>query len=254
MVGAITTDHFLDHGLAVRQLKGSGHRSGMDAVMLAATAPSGLAGQVADLGAGAGVVGMSISHRCVGCEVDLIEIDPELVDLSRQSLQLEQNQHFADRVRCLCADITKPAEPLASAGRKPGSYAAIFANPPYNDGSHQTSPDKRRALAHKASDADIWVKTAAGLAAHRALLALIIRPANLLDYVGSIQKSFGNVIIKPLNAHQQGQATRLLIGSIRGSRAALQLLSPLVLHGTDGSFTDEAEDILRGRRSIDLFA
>ncbi len=222
--------------------------------MLAATAPSQLAGQAADLGAGAGVVGMAIAHRCTGCRIDLIEIDAELVELSARSLKLEQNHHFSDRVRCLCTDITNSSEPLTSAGRKPGSYAAIFANPPYNDGSHQPSPDEKRALAHQSSDVDVWVKTAAAMAAHHGLLALIVRPVNLLDYVGQIQKSFGNVIIKPLHSHQHKPATRLLIGSIKGSRSPLQLLSPLVLHRDDGSFTDEAEDILRGRRTIDLFA
>ena len=224
--------------------------------MLAATLPSDLTGQVADLGGGAGVVGMAAAYRCAKCHVDLFEIDAQLVDVSRQSLLLAHNQQFAGRVSSHCVDINQSAEPLACVKRKPGSYSAILCNPPFNDASHQASPDNNRALAHMASAAvpEVWVKTAAQMAGHRALLALIVRPANLMDYVSAIQNSFGNVLLKPLHARVGDPATRLLIGSRKGSRATLTLLPPLILHQRDGTFTAEAEDILRGRDTIDLFA
>ncbi|MEP4293051.1 MAG: methyltransferase, partial [Rhizobiaceae bacterium] len=141
MATSITTDYFLDSAIAVQQMKGAGHRSGLDAIMLAATPPQDLQGQVADLGAGAGVVGLAAAHRCRHSRVDLFEINPQLTELSNQSLQLEQNRHLAGRVTGYCADITQSGEPLASSGGQPGSYAAILCNPPYNDNSHQASPD-----------------------------------------------------------------------------------------------------------------
>jgi len=256
MATSITTDYFLGRAIAVQQMKGVGHRSGLDAIMLAATLPQELQGQVADLGAGAGVVGLAAAHRCRQCHVDLIEIDPQLEDLSNQSLQLVQNQHLVNRVTSHCTDITQSGEPLLSCGRKPGSYAAILCNPPYNDASHQASPDKQRALAHmgSAEAIDVWIKTAANMAAHRGLLAMILRPANLLDFANSIGRSFGNIIIKPLHPRVDEPASRLLVGSIKNSRAALKVLPPLMVHRGDGGFTGEADDILRGRRAIDLFA
>ena len=48
------------------QPKGAGHRSGVDAMILAAAVPSGFAGRVADLGAGAGAAGLAASARCNG--------------------------------------------------------------------------------------------------------------------------------------------------------------------------------------------
>ena len=256
MNASVTTDFFLDQSIAVKQMKGSGHRSGLDAVMLAATLPPDVEGQVADLGAGAGVVGMAVAHRCPASQVDLFEIDPALVELSKQSLNLDQNRHIADRVNAYCTDIGQTDQPLASVARKPGSYAAILCNPPYNHNGHQASPDESRALAHMAAPAtaDAWVKTAAQMAAHKACLALIVRPANLADYMSSIQKSFGNIILKPLHPKVDEPASRLLIGSRKGGKAPVRMLPPLVLHQSDGSFTQDAEEILRGRCSIDLFA
>ena len=75
----ISLDHFLDRGFAVRQFRNSGHRSGMDAVLLAATVPGDQKGYVADLGAGVGVVGMAVAHRCPWAGVDLFELDQDLV-------------------------------------------------------------------------------------------------------------------------------------------------------------------------------
>ena len=256
MTTSVTTDHFLDRSIAVKQIKGSGHRSGLDAIMLAATLPGDLHGQVADLGAGAGVVGMAVAHRCPASQVDLFEIDAGLVELSNQSLKLDQNSHLLERVKSHCTDVTLADQPLLSVARKPGTYSAIVCNPPYNDAGHQASPDESRALAHVAAPttADVWVKTAAQMAAHKACLALIVRPANLTEYLSSIQRSFGNVILKPLHAKHDEPATRLLIGSRKGGKAALKMLPPLVLHQSDGAFSQEAEEILRGRSAIDLFA
>ena len=49
-----------------------GHRSGMDAMMLAAAVPSSFAGRLADLGAGAGAAGLAVASRCTGWTVVLV--------------------------------------------------------------------------------------------------------------------------------------------------------------------------------------
>ena len=253
---AVTLDYFLDRAIAVQQFANSGHRSGLDAIMLAATVPQDLSGRVADFGAGAGVVGLSVAHRCVGSTIDLFETDHELSELSASSLTLPQNQHLAGRVSSHVADVTNPSTMLAAVDQKPGSYVCVVANPPYNDGSHRLSPDPRRSAAHmaKRTTAETWVKTAAQLAAHRGHLAVILRPENLQDWLAPAQKSFGGVVILALHTRSEKAASRILIGATKGSRAALKILPPLVLHQSDGTNTQRAEDILRGRGSIDLFA
>jgi len=45
-------------------------------------------------------------------------------------------------------------------------------------------------------------------------------------------------------------ASRILVSGIRGSRAPLEILPPLVLHGPDGRFTPEAEAIHRGEAAL----
>ena len=256
MEPAVSTDHFLDHGIAVQQFAKSGHRSGLDAILLAATAPDSLAGRAADLGAGAGVVGLAVAHRCSKAQVDLFEIDPELSALSAASLALDHNSHLADRVSCVVGDVAQTADMLARAGCKPGSYDLVLANPPYNDATHRASPDPRRSSAHMATPAtpETWIKAAAQMLAHRGNLALILRPENLQQWMQAAQQSLGGLVIMPLHPRDQKPASRVLIGATKNSKAALKILPPLILHEADGSNTPEAEEILRGRASIDLFS
>ena len=252
----VTTDHFLDHGIAVLQYARRGHRSGLDAIMLAATVPDQLTGRVADLGAGAGVVGMAVAHRCTMAMVDLFEIDPELSALSSASLALDQNKHLADRVASHVGDVAAAADLLACAAQRPGAYEFVVANPPYNDDSHRASSDPRRASAHMAAPdtPTTWIKAAAHMLAHRGHLALILRPENLQQWLQAAQNSLGGLVVRPLHPGKDKPASRVLIGATKNSRAALKMLPPLVLHEADGSNTQHAEEILRGRAGIDLFS
>jgi tRNA1(Val) A37 N6-methylase TrmN6 len=69
-----------------------------------------------------------------------------------------------------------------------------------------------------------------------------------------MQKRFGNIRILPLHSKADKPATRILIGGTKGSRAAMQMLPPLIIHQADGTFTPQTEDVLRGRTEVDLFA
>ena len=56
----------------------------------------------------------------------------------------------------------------------------------------------------------------------------------------------------PLWPKARRPAKLLLLRGIKGSRAAFRVLPGLVLHGPDGSFTAEADAILRGGSALDL--
>jgi len=56
----------------------TGHRAGMDAMMLAAAVPSAFAGRLADFGAGAGAAGLAVLSRCPAAEVVLVERSSEM--------------------------------------------------------------------------------------------------------------------------------------------------------------------------------
>jgi tRNA1(Val) A37 N6-methylase TrmN6 len=56
---------------------------------------------------------------------------------------------------------------------------------------------------------------------------------------------FGDIRIAPLFARDGMAASRIIVQGVKGSKAPLQLLPGLILHGEGNQFTPEAEAILR---------
>lgn len=68
-----TIDSFHHGKFYLVQPRKYGHRSGMDAMLLASLVPNDLKGKVVDLGAGAGAAGLAVASRCLEVHVTLVE-------------------------------------------------------------------------------------------------------------------------------------------------------------------------------------
>ena len=91
-----------------------------------------------------------------------------------------------------------------------------------------------------------WVRFFAAMAAPKALLTLIHRPDCLGELLPLLAGRFGDIAVFPLFPKRGEPATRIIVQAEKGSRAGLSLLPGLVLHEADGSYTAEAEAVLRG--------
>ncbi len=75
--------------------------------------------------------------------------------------------------------------------------------------------------------------------------------ASLPALLPLLQGRFGGAAIRPVHSHPDGDAIRVVVRAWRGSRAALSLRPPLVLHARgSGRFTDEAEAINNGQAPL----
>jgi tRNA1(Val) A37 N6-methylase TrmN6 len=73
-----------------------GHRSGVDAMILASAVPNGFAGRVADLGSGAGAAGLAVASRCADATVTLVERSAFMAGFARKSVAHPLNAGLAD--------------------------------------------------------------------------------------------------------------------------------------------------------------
>ena len=245
-------DGFLDNGFSVIQPTNGAHRSGLDAILLAAAIPGPTEGNVAEFGSGCGAAGMAVAQRCVNTRVDLIEINPMMTELNRQSLELPQNRHLASRVKVIEADIALSGKARAEAGLVDNAYEYIISNPPYNGDDLQTSPNADKAHAHVMVSGllEAWIKTASVLAKPKANLTLILRPQIVVEVLEALGARFGSVRLLPIHSKSATPASRLIVMAKKGGKAPLQILPPIVIHGENGGFTDQAEAIFRGRVSL----
>ena len=106
---SLTEDAFLGGALRILQPK-DGYRAGIDAVLLAGSAPveAGRRGRVLDVGAGVGVVGLAVARRIADAEVVLVERDARLAALARANIE---RNGLSERVRLIEGHLTIESRP-----------------------------------------------------------------------------------------------------------------------------------------------
>jgi tRNA1(Val) A37 N6-methylase TrmN6 len=249
---AETVDAFHRGLFHVLQPKGRGHRSGMDAMLLAALVDDDRAIKVADLGAGAGAAGLAVASRLANADVVLFERSPEMADYARRSVQLPENAHVAGRVSVVEADVTLTAKARNDAGLVDESFHHVIMNPPFNDAGDRRTPDALRAEAHAMTDGlfEAWVRTAGAIMIPGGQLSLIARPQSIAEIIDACGRRFGGLEITAIHPREGENAVRILVTAIKGSRARLSLRAPLIMHG-EGThkFSPFVDDLNNGRKA-----
>ncbi|GAA5100085.1 tRNA1(Val) (adenine(37)-N6)-methyltransferase [Bartonella acomydis] len=248
-----TIDSFHRGRFYLVQPRRYGHRSGMDAMLLASLVPTHLKGKVVDLGAGAGAAGLAVISRCPQAHVTLVERSPFMVTYAQKTLMLKQNEKFAGRVCLLKADVTLKGKNRLKAGLMDYSFDFAIMNPPFNNPTDRKTPDQQKSEAHVMPEAmfDHWFRSAAAIVKPSGYLGVIARPQSLNDILHALEGRFGGICIIPIHARATTSAIRILCYAKRGSRAALSILPAVVIHEGEGhAFSPRIDAINNGCISL----
>jgi tRNA1(Val) A37 N6-methylase TrmN6 len=238
-----TEDLFLGGQLRLRQPR-SGHRSGHDAMLLAAATAARAGDRVVEFGAGIGAAGLALARRAGAIELTLVEIEPQLAELARENAAA--NGLTADIV---VLDVTAPAEAFASHGLKPDSADIVLMNPPFNDAArHRASPDIARASAHVADGETLegWIHASRRLLKSGGALTLIWRADGLSDVLAALGRGFGSLAILPVHGDSAKPAIRILIRAVKGGKVPTRILAGLMLNDESGLPNKEVAKMLGG--------
>jgi tRNA1Val (adenine37-N6)-methyltransferase len=218
-----------------------GYRFAIDAFLVADFAAGALLGRrVVDLGAGCGVVGITLAERFPDLSVTLVELQSRLAALA------ERNAHengMAHRVTVICGDLRRLQ------GRLAGETAdTVVSNPPFLPiaaGQPSRDPERRVALS------EVEVSLAEVIQAAKRLLVpggslYLIYPA---ERVGAVLTALGEARLspthlRPVYPHTGQPAHRVLISARKTRRSRLVLDPPLIIHEAPGRYSDEVARIL----------
>jgi tRNA1(Val) A37 N6-methylase TrmN6 len=236
----ITEDRFLGGKLVVRQRR-DGFRAGLDAVMLAAAVPARAGDAVLELGSGAGTASLCLAARVPGVTVVGAEIESALVGLSNQNASangLGQVVFVTVDVLDLPADMKR-------------DYDHVMCNPPFHVGG-DVSPDEMRAgaLHDEGGELAEWLTVGVKRTAPGGTFTAILRSDRLGEALAALPSA--GVSVYPLYPHAGEAAKRVIVQVRKASRAPFQILHGLVLHKADGTYTDEADAVLRGEGRLAL--
>jgi tRNA1(Val) A37 N6-methylase TrmN6 len=232
------------------QPKGRGHRSGMDAMLLAAMVDAEGPIELADLGAGAGAAGLGVAARLSEARVTLIEKSADMIAYAEKTLALPENAAVAARARLLAVDVTLKGRERVAAGLPDDVFDHVIMNPPFNHAGDRRAPDGLKAEAHVLQDGlfDAWIRTAGAILKPGGQMSLIARPESIAEIMTACGKRFGGLEFTMIHPRQGESAIRLLASGIKGSRARPVFRAPVFMH-PEGShrFLPEVDDLNNGR-------
>jgi tRNA1(Val) A37 N6-methylase TrmN6 len=241
---SLTEDAFLGGRLRVLQPE-KGYRAGIDAVFLAASIPAAAGETVFEAGIGVGVAALCLIARNPAIHVTGIEV------AARYAMMCEENAKrngFAQLLKVIHADVKDAMRRDLAHLPQHGTFAHAYANPPYfEDGKVTPSPSLLKAQAHAfgPDDLDLWIKVMHAMVSLRGTVTLIHRADSLGKILVSMEEKFGDIRVAPLYAREGTAASRVIVQGVKGSKAPMQLLPGLILHGEGNAFTADAEAVLR---------
>ena len=208
--------------------------------MLAAAVPAAAGSDLLELGAGAGTASLCLAARVPQLRLKGIEIDPELADLATANAKANG---MADRVGFVAADIFA----LPACYRRPFDH--VFCNPPFHGSEGEAAPDPARARAlQDGGKLAAWLAAGLKRTVSGGTFTAILRADRLGEALVALPER--GITVFPLWPRAGVAAKRVILQVRHGSRAPLQLLAGLVLHREDGSYTPEADAVLRDGAGI----
>jgi tRNA1(Val) A37 N6-methylase TrmN6 len=220
----------------------TGHRTGFEPVLLAASVNAKPGDQVLEAGSGAGAALLCLGHRIAGLNGTGLEIDPTLAALANENFKINGLQNFF----CLQGDTTHP--PFG------GTFQHAIANPPWFNPASTKSPDEKRALAHHAPTGLLadWVSGLTACLKSNGQIYLILPAASLSEALTHLKThKYGAITLLPLWPRAGQAAAQVIITARRGARSPDRLLAGLTLHNEAG-ITPEAEAILRDGAALSM--
>ncbi len=235
-----TADIFFNDGIRIIQ-KNSGYRFSVDSMLLSHFVTIKKDSRVADLGSGSSVISIVLAYRFTSSHIEGVEIQEDLVDMARRSVQLNDYQN---RVRINHCDVKKVDRIF-----EPKSMDMVVFNPPYRKiDSGRINDNQERAVARH----EVKGALTDFLAAARYLLkdwgsAFIIYPA--VRGAGLFYHMRKNSIepkkMRMVHSKLSSRAEFILVEGTKGGGEELFVMPPLFIYGEDDGYSAEMKSLFK---------
>ncbi len=238
--------HVLDKKVQLLQPADGSFRTSLDSVMMAAACPAKAGDYVLDLGCGVGGASFCLTYRCPEITLHGIERESVYFELAKRNADLNG---VSGRTEFFCSDIRDfevPQKPV---------YDQVIINPPFREaGDHTPSPHELRAVAHGHQEDELsledWVKVAHRLVKNGGGVTIIYPASGVDRIIRAFGKMFGAVEIIPLWPRAGVEAKRVIVRALKDRKTPARIHAGLVLHQDDGTYTREADMVLREGLSL----
>lgn len=241
-----TKDYLLDKQVQIFQPI-NGYRASTDAVMLSSAVSKVKKGDtILDVGSGTGAVSLCLASRFYDTEPQItgLEIQPELAELSNMSAAANGFDSFLHYVNC---DIRNKLQEIENC-----SFAHVITNPPYAE-KDMPSPNAGKATAHNHNGFSLkgWIEFCIKMIKPKGWFYIVNRAEAVSEILSVIHGKLGHIEIIPLYSKNGQKAKRVIIRAQKDNHAAAVIMPPLIIHASDGNYTEKAQKILRLGNGLD---
>lgn len=218
----------------------NGYRFSVDSLLLYNFVNLKRANRIADLGAGAGIVGLLLAKKYPDAHITLFELQNNLVKLAEKNVV--QNR-LEDRVKTIRCDLrTLSAIPLER-----HTYDLVVSNPPFRRlRSGRLNREDEKAIArheikmklHEVIDAaSFFLKT-------KGRFCIIYHPCRLTQLIDNIiNRGLEPKRLRFVHSNVSSEAKMILVEAIKGARKGMKVERPFYIYKESGTYTDEMKEI-----------
>lgn len=238
--------HVLDKQVRLLQPE-KGFRTSLDTVLLAAACPAQTGQSVLDMGCGVGGVLFCLAHRVPGLALTGVELQEGYIALAQENSALNDADPVPSFIQSDIRDFSVD-EPTQR-------FHHVVCNPPFLEAGHHVRAQddgRAKALGHEDADMDVggWVDAGFHNLKSGGSLTMIHRADAVDRIIQALGRRFGAVEIFPVYSRAGDAAKRVIVRAVKDRKTPATLHAGLVLHEADGSYTAEADKILREGKAI----
>ncbi len=217
----------------------NGYRFSVDPLLLYSFVNVKHALDIADLGAGSGIIGLLLARKYSASRVVLVELQDSLRRLAEKNARING---LEDRVSVIFADIKHVKEILP-----PESYDLVVSNPPFRRSrSGRINAEEERAVARHeiALKLPDLAEAASYLLREKGKFFMIFHPERILEAVDTLRsKRLEPKRIRFVHNNRDAESKIVLIEAAKGGRPGTKMERPLFIYGEDGHYTDEVKEM-----------
>ncbi|MDY6084842.1 MAG: methyltransferase [Dialister sp.] len=189
---------------------------------------------IADLGTGTGVIPLLLTSR-EAVNITAFEINPVMADIARRNVE---GNHRGELIHVIEGDYRNAPLTFGS-----GAFSSLVVNPPYREaGSGRMSPIRGVASASYELDASLEdvFKVASKILKYGGRITMVHRADRLADLI-TYGRAYRMEVkrMRFVYARKGHTAVRILMEFRYGGHPEAQVDPPLLLHKSDGTYTDE---------------
>ncbi len=238
-----TLDALFDGSLQLLQSR-AGYRVSIDPLLLAYFVSVQQGQKIVDLGSGNGVICLALAHLYPSVSLTGIELQPSLAERAKHNVRLNG---LEGRIKIISADVR--ARQYAP---KLGSFDVVVSNPPYRrPGSGRISVNDEKRIARHELNGDLiaFLRAGALLLRNKGRMALVYLAGRAADLIIAMrQTGIEPKRLRMVHSFLEAEASLILLEGVKGGKAGLAVLPPLVIYRRGKDYTDEVAAIVRGAR------